>query len=327
MIRSRLTRLVTLATALVMAIYAAPTLAARPDTPADRIASLLEAALDARGGPHGTIVVPTPRPSNDFVTSSSRGSVRIPADTSDQVELIGSDETIGIGLPTDSQTQHAAITKNGTAVYEDVFESASIAVQVPKHDQIRIAVVLEGLKAPTEYRFPLEVPSDSEILIQDNGSVSITNEDGMGFEIETPWAVDANGDAVPTSYRLEGTTLVQTVKHTGAAYPVVADPSITFGKNIYVWLWGWELKTLTQMGPTGLSVWFCAHFGAAHPVMCAIGAIGALYIINALENEFTTLQYYQCRYVIAFRYWGIPNYTERLSNPPACPYKKFEMPG
>jgi hypothetical protein len=42
--------------------------------------------------------------------------------------------------------------------------------------------------------------------------------------IEAPWARDADGRAVPTEYRIEGDSLVQTVRHQGAAYPVVADP-------------------------------------------------------------------------------------------------------
>ncbi|WP_031155363.1 hypothetical protein [Streptomyces erythrochromogenes] len=48
--------------------------------------------------------------------------------------------------------------------------------------------------------------------------------------IDAPWAKDANGKAVPTSYRLDGNTLVQTIE-TGpdTAYPVVADPHYTWG--------------------------------------------------------------------------------------------------
>lgn len=38
------------------------------------------------------------------------------------------------------------------------------------------------------------------------------------------WALDANGESVPTQYRIEGTTLVQVIDHHGATYPVVGDP-------------------------------------------------------------------------------------------------------
>ncbi len=42
--------------------------------------------------------------------------------------------------------------------------------------------------------------------------------------ILAPWAIDAEANVVPTRYTLDGTTLVQTVDHQGAIYPVVADP-------------------------------------------------------------------------------------------------------
>lgn len=50
-------------------------------------------------------------------------------------------------------------------------------------------------------------------------------------EIEAPWAVDANGNPVTTSYDLNGNTLTQTIEtNTNTAYPVVADPSIDWEK-------------------------------------------------------------------------------------------------
>jgi hypothetical protein len=51
----------------------------------------------------------------------------------------------------------------------------------------------------------------------------------LAATIAPPWAVDAAHRAVRTSYRLEGRTLVQTVQHAGARYPVVADPQVSWG--------------------------------------------------------------------------------------------------
>ena len=47
-------------------------------------------------------------------------------------------------------------------------------------------------------------------------------------------AVDADGEAVRTAYKLSGSAIVQTIQHSGAAYPVVADPSFSYGLGIYV---------------------------------------------------------------------------------------------
>lgn len=40
------------------------------------------------------------------------------------------------------------------------------------------------------------------------------------------WALDANNQKVPVHYSVEGTTLLMHVRHIGATYPVVADPSL-----------------------------------------------------------------------------------------------------
>ena len=40
-----------------------------------------------------------------------------------------------------------------------------------------------------------------------------------------PWAKDARGRSLRTSYKLEGSNLVQLVETRGAAFPVIADPT------------------------------------------------------------------------------------------------------
>lgn len=56
----------------------------------------------------------------------------------------------------------------------------------------------------------------------------------MVGSIAAPWAVDASGNAVPTSFEVAGNTVTQVVEHAGAVYPVTADPLFTFGRSIYV---------------------------------------------------------------------------------------------
>jgi hypothetical protein len=49
------------------------------------------------------------------------------------------------------------------------------------------------------------------------------------IRIQTPWAVDAAGKDLPTSYTFAGGVLTQKVDTTGASFPVVADPTYTTG--------------------------------------------------------------------------------------------------
>lgn len=87
-------------------------------------------------------------------------------------------------------------------------------------------VVIDNHEAPTEYRFENAVPDGHTAKAHPDGSVSFVDIDGNeSGGIAAPWALDANGEEVPTRYILDGTTLIQIVDHEGAAYPVVADPA------------------------------------------------------------------------------------------------------
>lgn len=57
------------------------------------------------------------------------------------------------------------------------------------------------------------------------GAVVVTDSEGgvMGA-FGSPWAVDASGADIETSFTVEGDELVQLVQHAGAQYPVIADP-------------------------------------------------------------------------------------------------------
>ena len=86
-------------------------------------------------------------------------------------------------------------------------------------------LVIDGLDAATEYHFEKAVPPQHSAVVQPDGSVVFYDSEGAETGgIATPWAFDSDGAEVPTSFRLEGDTLVQTVDHHGANYPVTADP-------------------------------------------------------------------------------------------------------
>jgi hypothetical protein len=87
-------------------------------------------------------------------------------------------------------------------------------------------LLIDSHEAPTEYRFKNAVPDGHTAKLQPDGSVRFFDSDGNeSGGIASPWALDADGEDVPTRYTLDGTTLVQAVDHEGAAYPVVADPA------------------------------------------------------------------------------------------------------
>ncbi|RJL23921.1 hypothetical protein [Bailinhaonella thermotolerans] len=135
-----------------------------------------------------------------------------------------SENEVGIGVPDAAGAGNQALP--GLVTYAARQPSVSFAHQ--RTGQIaRALTVIHDASAPTEYRFPISAPEGSMLEVEeDDGTVLIYNNDFYLAEIDLPWAKDANGNPVPTSYRVEGMTLIQTVNHAGAAYPVVADPAL-----------------------------------------------------------------------------------------------------
>jgi len=90
-------------------------------------------------------------------------------------------------------------------------------------------VVINTATAPSEYKF-IVGNADTKLSLNKNGSVTVKNAAGEQVNnILPPWAKDATGKSLPTSYTVAGNTLVQKVDHRGAVYPVVADPEYGCG--------------------------------------------------------------------------------------------------
>jgi hypothetical protein len=95
---------------------------------------------------------------------------------------------------------------------------------------------LRDASAPTTFDLAVALPPGARLISNDVlGALFVVDqhEDVIGV-FAKPWAVDADGMAVPTSFEIRGNTLRQHVEHRGAAYPVGADPQYT---------WGWVTGT------------------------------------------------------------------------------------
>jgi hypothetical protein len=162
------------------------------------------------------------------------GAVRVsaPDQSRGTVTVSSAAGFIGIGLPDLGSTQPATVSAAGTVTYGTAGAGAD-AVQ-PLSDGVRVLAVAPSAKTK-EFRFPITLQAGSFLALEDGGSVSVNAPIGNGAAgavgaFQSPWAKDANGKSLPTSYRIEGNTLVQTVvTNADTAYPVVADPHYTWG--------------------------------------------------------------------------------------------------
>lgn len=144
-------------------------------------------------------------------------------------------------------------------------------------------IVINNSSAPADYEFEIGSETDTLALV-DGGKVQVKNASGDVVNyLETPWAHDADGKQLPTSYTVvPGSNIVtQHVDTTGAAFPVTADPSTGCGVGwCSVYFNRAETKAIAAGGPAGTAALTagCALIGT--PVVggvCALvsGAITA----------------------------------------------------
>ncbi|PRH78237.1 hypothetical protein C6N75_15895 [Streptomyces solincola] len=132
---------------------------------------------------------------------------------------------IGIGLPGSARAS-ANTSTHGTVVYTQPTAPLDVSAQVGQDGTVSALITLKDATVPTEQRFPLDLPDGAHATVTQDGGVVVSNHEGeLLGTFSSPWAKDAHGKAVPTSYRLEGNVLVQAVRtNADTAYPVVADP-------------------------------------------------------------------------------------------------------
>jgi Ca2+-binding RTX toxin-like protein len=175
----------------------------------------------------------------NLVTTSESMTVTAPINPDGAVQLSESDSTpldesqpmlpeLTVGLPSTGTQLPAAVAVDGSVVYQDSSGHVGITVQSDIEGSVRISTIIGSSDAPSEYRYPLTLPAEAHLELESNGGVAIMAADGAYLGgVMPPWAKDAVGSLVPTSYRIEGATIVQMVDLSGAAitYPVIADPT------------------------------------------------------------------------------------------------------
>ncbi|MFI1965912.1 DNRLRE domain-containing protein [Streptomyces pathocidini] len=129
---------------------------------------------------------------------------------------------------------------SGTQVGGNVVYTSSgpvdAVVQPTTDGGSRTLNIIKNGSAPHDYETGFVIPAGMKVVTHDDGSVSLYSEgdedaekapqkEPAGF-FDAPWAKDANGKDVSTSYKVVGNKLVQHVDFdSNSAFPIVIDPS------------------------------------------------------------------------------------------------------
>ncbi|CAG7844941.1 hypothetical protein USB125703_01194 [Pseudoclavibacter triregionum] len=206
-------------------------------------------------------------------------------------------------------TQHSEGVSSTTLLHDDgSVQTVSVISEPASATRTQYAVEAEGLAAISSVE----------------GALLIRAEDGSLIGGLAPaWAVDANGQAVPTHYEVEGNLITQVVDHASStyAYPIVADP-----------FWGTNLFDKVELGP-GVHILTPSGWGRAIQNGVVNGPVtGRIIFMNEGWREFlhrspgpqwifpTVRQQYACHVWYAGADWiGGPTWDLEIDRPVVTP--------
>lgn len=190
-----------------------------------------------------------------LTTSDADGtSVDVPKDASDGVSMeTTSGDTVSVTPASADESTDSVKVAPGVVAYKN----GDSATAVQNTDTgVRMLTVINGSDAPTDYTYNLDLPSGGTITLNDDGSANVLGSDGVPvIYVPSPWAKDANGNAVETYFTTDGQSLTQHVKHNvdGVAYPVTADPWWSFLFTAKTWISGAKFLA-KKIGPWGWAI-------------------------------------------------------------------------
>lgn len=242
--------------------------------------------------------------------------ISAPADSSGKIEATAADgSTLRLGLPEAGKVTGAKAGA-GTIVYPNAAHATDFAVQPISDGRVRTLVTLKNASAPSEYRFDLDLPEGTRLAADGNGGFNITTGNASGATvlgaIEAPWAQDANGAEVPTGYHLEGNALIQTVTPgKDAAFPIVADPSVSFGTGVYIKFNKsevWELRNKVSYLPSAAAACGLLVVPAAAVACAGISGAALVNIQNVWKYAAANDRCVEIKMTYVGMYSGVKHY-------------------
>lgn len=252
---------------------------------------------------------------------SDPDSAETPANSeTDEVTVDLVDASVVFTFP--SSDQLPVELADGSVVFTARDESyASILATQDAAAQVTTVIASEASPLEYVYGFDGDVAS---LVLNDVGEVITfdTNGEAIGA-IEAPWAFDADGQAVPTWYVVDGLTLTQFVDHRSGefSYPLVADPTWSGKVLLKAFISDYHADNPGRK----LSVWLSAYGRSMYAEgkitqfsnegwNLLVGSFGTYMPVGQVRNSMN--QQWRCHVVGGFLEYGTWDLeTARPSNP------------
>ena len=117
----------------------------------------------------------------------------------------------------------------------DGADDASAAYLQPVRDGVRLLTALADASAGAQSSYDFALPEGSYPTVLPTGDTLLSDASHHYIgTLAAPWARDASGRSLPTTYSWSGSTLTQHVELEGARFPVLLDP---------LWLYSYDYST------------------------------------------------------------------------------------
>lgn len=186
-----------------------------------------------------------------------------------------------VGLKTDSG--NASIIAGEIATIAD---DHSIVYESLESGDARAVIKIDSPESPKEYSFEMTGEYDSLVKREDGGIDALDDRKNIVASIDSPWAYDAKGEAVPTHFTISGKTITQVVEHDESfEYGIVADPTLRKHiKKVIAGCLGVQADTFTVWGV--LEATFTSWNKAIKFLVRRIGLLGAVSCLGGIVYEY-----------------------------------------
>ena len=223
------------------------------------ISSLLPLRTEGENGAKEVVDLDLEHVGADLQPANPLVDLSIPANLNEGINL----PEVGVGIGLDSAaTRSASIVTDGAAFYPNVAEESDFSV-VAIPTGVETLTQLRSAAAPTSQTYTLDLPQGAQLEETEDGGAIVRRNGNPLVVVRPPSALDADGDSVPVSLTVTGSTLSLNVSPAeDSAFPILVDPVF----ETYSWMnsntntgiytdWREYTSNASRFKPSWIGVW------------------------------------------------------------------------
>ena len=160
---------------------------------------------------------------NHLEPANALADVAVPTDLSDGISM--PDAGVEINLASVDVERSASEIGEASVFYPNVRAQTDVAITALPTG-VETYTHLRSPEAPRSEVFELDIPSGSTLVSSKEGGAEVLDADGETvLSVAAPWAMDAEGDQVPSDLTIDGHSIIVSVDPSAdATYPILLDP-------------------------------------------------------------------------------------------------------